>query len=173
MRIDPPVSLPMVPKAECAVSATPEPMLLPPGNLLRSQGAARRWFAAAACEFVAARFTDQDGAGRVQLLHDRRIEVRHKAFQHFGPHFGQDAFGIAIVFDADRDAVQGTAIAPGGDFPVGALSGRQRQVRGHRGVGLHRRLGLFDARERGLGKRHRRRFALPQGGRRVADGQID
>ena len=38
MRIDPPVSVPIVPKAERAVSATPEPMLLPPGKRLRSQG---------------------------------------------------------------------------------------------------------------------------------------
>ena len=122
---------------------------------------------------MAARFADQDGASRVELGHDGRIEVRHKARQGFRANLGQDAFAIAIVFDADGDAVQGTAIATGGDFPVGAFSGRQRQVRCHGSVGLQRRLGLFDARERGLGKGERRRFAPPQGGGGFAYGQMD
>ena len=116
---------------------------------------------------------DQDGAGHVKLLQDRRVIFRHKAGQRFGTHFGGDAFAVAIVFDGDGDAMQGTAIAAGGEFTVGLFSGGQGQIDRQSRVGLQRRLRLAGARERRLGQGDRCRFAPADGGGRFADGQMD
>ena len=74
--MDPPVSVPIAPKCRARGQGHARTYAAAARESLEVPGRARRWFAAAAGEFVAARLSDDDGAGRVQLLDYRRVVVR-------------------------------------------------------------------------------------------------
>ena len=119
-RMEPPVSVPSPPRIRPAATATPVPELEPPGKRLVSHGflgigkpgvgvgKARR-------ELVQDEFAEHDRAGLAQADHDARRRDRRPRrgpARDCWPVVGASS-GRDDVFDAERDAVEGTFVDAG------------------------------------------------------------
>ena len=106
LRIDPPPSVPMAPKAERIATAVPRPATRAAWRVIGVPGVAGRGHALAICEFDRMGLADDDRSGFLQTSDYRRIAVRVEALQCFRAGLGWSPPGIDNVLYPDRDPVQ-------------------------------------------------------------------
>src|SRR5436190_1146299 len=100
-------------------------------------------------ELVAVRLADNDGAGRLELLDDRRVVGRHERLEDLRGRGRADAPGADVVFERHRDAGQWT-VAPAIAVAIergGALEGA---LGDHRVERVQQRIVRGDAGKRGF-----------------------
>ncbi len=105
-----------------------------------------------------------------QPFHHRRIRLRHVVLVELRSAGGADAAGQKQVFVCDGNAVQRSAVAPGGQFGIGPRRLRQRQFLRYRQKRVQCRIQPPDARQRFAGQLHRRNAPFAQFCCRLPDG---
>ena len=124
MRIEPPVSVPIVASAMPAATLAADPPLEPPGDRVGScwmTGGTEGGFLVgrAERELVEIGLPDQHGPGFPQGHDHRRVVAGDVPLAHAGRGGGRRPGDIDQVLDGDRDAVQRTAIASGRELAIG------------------------------------------------------
>ena len=87
-------------------------------------------------ELVHVRLADDDGAGALQLRDSGSVFGGHAGFECLERSRGPDAGRVVEVFDADRDAVQGSPPAARGDLSFGLAGRGERLIAEHGDKGV-------------------------------------
>ena len=87
-------------------------------------------------ELVGVDLAEEDGTGGRETGRDGGVRFRHPVRQDVGAGGGADAVGLHDVLEAEGDAVQRPAPAPGRDLAIGGLGLGQGPLGGHGDVGL-------------------------------------
>jgi len=111
-------------------------------------------------ELVGLLLAQQHRSGILQAHPGLRVLARHMRLVDPRAGGGADALGLVDVLEADRDAVQRTARAPGRDLGICGARRRQRSVGQHQHIGMQFAVERGDARQIGLGQRERRQGAI-------------
>ena len=156
MRIDPPVSVPIVASAMPAATLAADPPLEPPGDRLTSWGLragpnadsslvvpnANSW------RLVLPMMTAPASRSATITGASWRGDV---PFAHAGRRGGRRAGDVDQILDGDRDAVKGAAIAPGGELAVGLARLLPRGVGHDENERVQPRVVFLDAAEARVG----------------------
>ena len=98
----------------------------------------------AASEFMQIEFPQQHGARLLQLRPNRAVEVWDKLGEYFRAAGGTNPFGVAEIFQGQRDAMKGTAPSACCNFLLRFFGRCPRQLRSDSDVGAQPRFRRFD-----------------------------
>ena len=179
MRMEPPVSLPVVMVHWPAAVAEPEPPLEPPLTPLGVPGVVHMAVVGvlaggAIGELVHIQLAQQDGPGLAESGGHSAVLGGYEGVEDAGAGGGADAASVEEVFQSHGDAVERAAVAPGADVALGLPGGGQGLVGQQGDEGVQPRLGGSDTGQVGLDDFDGRDFAIADsatevGGAHVAD----
>ncbi len=175
MRIEPPVSVPMVASAMPAATLAADPPLDPPGDRVGIVRVARRperrvLVGRPERELVQVGLADEHRAGLAQVGDRRRIAFGDVAVAHARRRGRRHAADVEQVLDRDRHAVQRTAVVAGGQLLIGLARLPQRLVGHHEDERVQPRVVGLDAAQASFGDAHRGELPRPQAAAELLDG---
>ena len=112
---------------------------------------------------------DDDSAGLTQPLDREGVFLRHMVLHDLGMAGRRDAGGLVDVLEADRDAVQRSAIFAGGDLGLGGTRLMARRIGEHSDEAVQPAVEPRDAVKPAVDQFNRRQFAFLDQPRRLGD----